>query len=113
MAEPSAAELKQLITDVLTKVTAVEGEISSLKVDQARLHVAVNNVQSMRLNTSETSEPSNKGKAVVGASVATIAPATPHKIKFPMFDGSSDPITWIHRCEQFFQQASWGIRLVS
>ncbi|CAN6195139.1 unnamed protein product [Urochloa humidicola] len=105
MAEPTNEELLQLMKDVLAKVTAVEGEVSSIKVDQARLHVAVNNVQSARMNTGELPEPSSKGKAVVGASVASIAPVTPHKIKFPMFDGSSDPITWIHRCEQFFQQA--------
>ncbi|CAO2146506.1 unnamed protein product [Urochloa humidicola] len=105
MAEPTNSELQQLIKDVLAKVTTVEGEVSSIKVDQARLHVAVNNVQSQKLESSPPPEPSNKGKAVVGSSVTTITPATPQKIKFPMFDGTTDPITWIHRCEQFFQQA--------
>ncbi|CAN6233485.1 unnamed protein product [Urochloa humidicola] len=102
MAEPTPFELKQLITDVLNKVTSVEGEVSSLKVDQTRLHVAVNNIQSQKMATADSAE--SKGKSVIGASVATIAPATSHKIKFPLFDGSLDPITWIHRCEQFFQQ---------
>nr|CAB3484909.1 unnamed protein product [Digitaria exilis] len=55
MAEPTIAELKELLSTVVAKLTTVEGEISSLKVDQARLHVAVNNVQSSRLDTSETS----------------------------------------------------------
>ncbi|CAO2147753.1 unnamed protein product [Urochloa humidicola] len=98
MAEPTAAELKQLIMDVLTKVTAVEGEVSSLKVDQARLHVAVNNVQSKNLEHLEPSSAGSKGKSVVGTSASMITPATLHKIRFPMFGGSTDPITWVHRC---------------
>ncbi|CAN6174004.1 unnamed protein product [Urochloa humidicola] len=93
MAEPSTAELKQLITDVLTKVTAVEGKVSSFKVDQARLHVAVNNVQSMLMEHVEPLGTIAKGKSIIRTSVSTITPATPHKIRFPMFDGSTDPIT--------------------
>ena len=41
MAKPTNDELKQLISNVLSKVTTVEGEVSLLKVDLARLHVAV------------------------------------------------------------------------
>ncbi|CAO2152414.1 unnamed protein product [Urochloa humidicola] len=109
MAEPSTSELKQLITDVLNKVTAVEGEVSSLKVDQERLHVAVNNVQSKKMEHGDTPETAgSKGKTVLGTSVSTITPATPHKIRFPLFDGSTDPITWVHRCKQFFRQAQSG-----
>ena len=102
MAEPSNSELKELINSVLTKVTAVEGEVSSLKVDQARLHVAVNNVQSERMEYAGSSAAGAKGKNVVGSS---FSPSAPHKLRFPMFDETSDPITWVHRCEQFFRQA--------
>ncbi|CAN6356164.1 unnamed protein product [Urochloa humidicola] len=105
MAEPSNAELKQLLNDVLSKVSTVEGEVSSLKVDQARLHVAVNNVQSQRFERCESSADGAKGKGTASSSVASITSASPHKIRFPTFDGSTDPITWIHRCEQFFRQA--------
>jgi hypothetical protein len=26
-----------------------------------------------------------------------------HKLEFPIFDGKSDPLSWINRCEQFFR----------
>jgi len=80
MAEPSNSELKELINSVLTKVTAVEGEVSSLKVDQARLHVAVNNVQSERMEHAESAAAGAKGKNVVGSS---FSPSAPHKLRFP------------------------------
>lgn len=44
MAEPSTFELKDLLTGLVTKLTTVEGKLSSMKVDQARLHIAINNV---------------------------------------------------------------------
>lgn len=24
------------------------------------------------------------------------------KLDFPVFDGSEDPLSWLHRCDQFF-----------
>jgi hypothetical protein len=39
-------ELKQLITSLSTNVTTLAADISHIKADQARLHVAVNKVQS-------------------------------------------------------------------
>jgi hypothetical protein len=39
-------ELKQLITSMSTNVTTLAADISHIKADQARLHVAVNKVQS-------------------------------------------------------------------
>jgi len=29
------------------------------------------------------------------------APHTTHKLRFPNYDGSDDPIGWLHKCEQF------------
>jgi hypothetical protein len=29
--------------------------------------------------------------------------AATHKLRFPKYDGSEDPLPWLHRCEQFFQ----------
>jgi hypothetical protein len=29
--------------------------------------------------------------------------AATHKLRFPKYDGSEDPLPWLHRCEQFFR----------
>jgi hypothetical protein len=26
-----------------------------------------------------------------------------HKLRFPKYDGSTDPLAWLHRCDQFFR----------
>ena len=96
MAKPTNDELKQLISNVLSKVTTVEGEVSLLKVDLARLHVAVNYVQSTRMEQAQSSTSGAKGKNTTSPTLATISTSTPHKLHFPMFNGTSDPITWIH-----------------
>nr|CAB3477288.1 unnamed protein product [Digitaria exilis] len=71
-------ELKQMMAELTTKVTTVEGDLSSLRVDQARLHVAVNNVQSANLPPHDSSSYGPKGKAVEGISSA----AATHKLRF-------------------------------
>jgi hypothetical protein len=85
----SLDDLKKLILDLA-------GEVTSLKADQARLHVTVNNVQSNRLLES-------KDKSVAGSFGGGVPPPTSHKLRFPKFDGSSDPLAWLHRCDQFFR----------
>jgi hypothetical protein len=77
--------------------------MSSLKVDQARLHVTVNNIQSSRIPFPDKSSSSgDKDKGVAGTPAGGAPPAT-YKLRFPKFDGSTDPLAWLHRCEQFFQ----------
>jgi hypothetical protein len=87
--DTSLAELKKLIADLAS-------EVSSIKVDQARLHVAVNNVQSNRIFAD------SKDKGVVGGSGGGGLPLASHKLCFPSYDGSTDPLAWLHRCDQFF-----------
>ncbi|CAN6203924.1 unnamed protein product [Urochloa humidicola] len=103
--EATLDDLKKLMGDLKTKVTAVEGEISSLRVDQGRLHVAVNNVQSDRLAFAESSHSGAKDKGVIGGPMLAAVQAVPHKLRFPKFDGSTDLIAWLHRCDQFFRAA--------
>lgn len=106
MAEPTTAELKELLLGLATKLTTVEADMSTMKVDQARLHVAVNNAQSKRMDGSESSTgPGNKDKHSAGSFSSSITTVPPHKLRFPAFDGTADPITWLHRCDQFFRQA--------
>jgi hypothetical protein len=125
MVDLALHDIKQLIQDVLskvailegkmvtvedgmkavgTKVSAVDGEIAAVKVDQGRLHVAINTVQSKQIEvvaTSGTSARDAPASSIGGA----ILNAASHKLHFPKYDGSRDPLPWLHRCDQFFHAA--------
>jgi hypothetical protein len=115
MGDTSLTELKNMMTDLMdkmtlmdgklasvhTKLVAVEGEITSVKVDQGCLHVAVDNVQPQRMEFTETSASGAKNNGPMTAA----PPAASHKLRFPKFNGTSDPIARLHRCDQFFRAA--------
>jgi hypothetical protein len=46
-----------------------------------------------------------KGKAVAGDGSSGSAPTASHKLRFPKYDGASDPLAWLHRYDQFFRAA--------
>jgi hypothetical protein len=94
-------EMKQLTTSLSTNVTTLAADISHIKADQARLHVAVNKVQS-EVVIDGSSSSGAKGKGVhcdgsVGGPTAT------HKLCFPTYESSTDPLAWLHRSDQFFR----------
>jgi hypothetical protein len=81
-------ELKQLLSNLAADVTAI-------KADQSRLHVAVNKVQSNIL--ADGSSATSRGRAVDTADGSS--PVASHKLRFPKYDGASDPLAWLHRCD--------------
>jgi hypothetical protein len=125
MGDSALHDIKQLLQDVLskvavlegkmvivedgmkpvgTKVSAVDGEIAAVKADQGRLHVAINTVQSKQIEAVVTSGTSARDApaSFIGGAVLN---AASHKLRFPKYDGSGDPLPWLHRCDQFFQAA--------
>jgi hypothetical protein len=74
-------------------------DVSTIKADQARLHVVVNKVQSDIVGDGSSSTGRGKGTSEASATTAS------HKLRFPKYDGASDPLAWLHRCDQFFQAA--------
>jgi hypothetical protein len=97
MGDTTRDELKQLIT-------SLAADVSTIKAYQARLHVAVNKVQSDVVGEGSSSSGS-KGKGVAGDGSAGSTPTASHKLRFPKYDGASDPLAWLHRCDQFFRVA--------
>jgi hypothetical protein len=84
MADAGLSDLKELLGDVLdkltsleTKLTAVDGELSTVKIDQRRLHDAV--------------------KAEKQAAFPGVL-----ELRLPEYDGTDDPDIWLHRFEIFF-----------
>ena len=74
----------------------MDTEISAVRQETSLISASVKNVQTQILDKQgcfDTHDASSSGK-----------PATPgHKLQFPKYDGSDDPITWLHIGEQFFR----------
>jgi hypothetical protein len=63
MGDSSIDDLKK----ILEKVSGLEGELSTFKVDQGRLHVAVNNLQTKKLESGDHSgKDSGTGQSSLG-----------------------------------------------
>jgi hypothetical protein len=89
----------------------LSSEVASLKVDQGRLHVTVNKVQSSQLNHTAKNdgpigatddEPRNVDSSQAGGMASALLNAATHKLRFPKYDGIEDPLPWLNRCDQFF-----------
>jgi hypothetical protein len=86
----------------------LSGEVASLKVDQGRLHVTINKVQSSQLNNNAKNDKPigellNEGSSQVGGMASALLNAASHKLRFPKYDGTEDPLPWLNRCDQFFR----------
>jgi hypothetical protein len=125
MGDSTLHDIKQLLQDVLgmvavlegkviamedglnavsTKMSAVDDEVAVVKADQGRLHVVVNMVQSKHIDAGATSGTSGRDAPASSIGSAVLNAAS-HKLRFPKYDGSGDPLTWLHRCDQFFRAA--------
>jgi hypothetical protein len=76
-------------------------DASTIKAHQARLHVTVNKVQLDVVGNGSSSS----GKGATGDAPGGPTPTTSHKLRFPKYDGTADPLAWIHRYDQFFRVA--------
>ncbi|KAG8083732.1 hypothetical protein GUJ93_ZPchr0016g2495 [Zizania palustris] len=123
----SMDDIKQMLKEILASTTdlqkrmvaqedkllwALSDEVTSLKVDQGRLHVALNKVQSSQLiNAAKNdipvgataNEPWNEGSSQAGGMANALLNAASHKLRFPKYDGTEDPLPWLNRCDQFFR----------
>jgi hypothetical protein len=93
-------ELKKLIATLSTNVTTLAIDVSTIKADQARLHVTINKVQLDVVGDGLVS--SGKSKGANGDAPGGPTPTTSHKLRFPKYNGTVEPLVWLHRYDQFF-----------
>jgi hypothetical protein len=93
----SATDFKTSMDKILAEITSVRDELTTLKGDQSRLTVAVNRLQT------DNHKPESSGGNDDHRAPNPPPPHTTHKLRFPKYDGSDDPIGWLHKCEQFFR----------
>jgi hypothetical protein len=88
------------------KIIKMSDSLATLQGNQGQLTVVVNRLQSEQLGDINT----HKGSPSVGTTVSVgtgdaVAHAARHghKLLFPTFDGSKDPLQWLNQCDQFFR----------
>ena len=96
----SASDFKTSMDKILAEITLVRDELTTLKGDQSRLTVTVNRLQTEK-HKAETSDGNDGHRPLILPPPP--CPHTTHKLRFPKYDGSDDPIGWLHKCEQFFR----------
>ncbi|KAG8070859.1 hypothetical protein GUJ93_ZPchr0012g19737 [Zizania palustris] len=88
----STTDLQKRMVAQEDKLATMSNEVASLKVDQGRLHVAVNKVQSSQLNNAAkndrpvgttANEPQNEGSSQAGGMASALLNAASHKLRFP------------------------------
>jgi hypothetical protein len=108
----STTDLQKRMVAQEDRLETLSGEVASLKVDQGWLHVAVNRVHSSQLNHAAKNdgpigatddEPWNVDSSQAGGMASALLNAASHKLRFPKYDGTEDPLPWLNRCDQFFR----------
>jgi hypothetical protein len=85
MAEPTTAELAALITKLTSTVESLQAKVDTLQLDQR-------------------ADSSSSQRDRVAHEHHNDRPPRFQKMDFPKFDGKSDPLAFLNRCESYFRQ---------
>jgi hypothetical protein len=84
------ADLRAVIDNMAASMTTMQG-------NQGQLTVVVNRLQSKKIVVSDDRNlQTSRGPVILAAHHG-------HKLLFPTYDGTEDPLPWLNRCEQFFR----------
>ena len=86
MAEPSNADLAKLIAGLSSTITSLQDDVATLKKDKEK--------------SSSSSGPGPGGDG----QHHNDRPPRFQKLDFPRYDGKTDPLIFVNRCESYFHQ---------
>jgi hypothetical protein len=104
--EESLANMSEQIEKLAAAFARLQANQETLQGDHFHLTMAVNHLQSEKIEDNTPSTPASRpGKATALENTDAIAHAAKHghKLLFPTYDGSEDPLPWLNRCDQFFR----------
>jgi hypothetical protein len=84
------------INELCVVVDTLASSLTTMKGNQSQLNVAMNRLQSDKLQADVST-----GTSAARDPLATAA-RHGHKLLFPTYDGTKDPLPWLNRCEHFF-----------
>jgi hypothetical protein len=72
------------------------------ELQHQELHAAIERVAATQRNLRQANQGRHRARDDdVDASDVAFLPTT-HKLEFPKFDGTNDPLPWLNRCERYF-----------
>ncbi|KAF0913912.1 hypothetical protein E2562_024979 [Oryza meyeriana var. granulata] len=85
----TAADFREALKKIFAEFTSIKSEITTIKGEQSRLSVAVNRLQSDKIEA----EGSARGGTTDAFSLEppSFPHQTAHKLRFPCYDGATDP----------------------
>ncbi|KAF0896296.1 hypothetical protein E2562_021451 [Oryza meyeriana var. granulata] len=86
----TAADFREALEKIFAEFTSIKSEITTIKGEQSRLSVAVNRLQSDKIEA----EGSARGGTTDAFSLEppSFPHQTAHKLRFPRYDGAMDPV---------------------
>jgi hypothetical protein len=87
--------VEEQIADLRTVIDNMAASMATMQGNQGQLIVAINRLQS-KIIVGDDNPQTNRDPVV---SVARHG----HKLLFPTYDRTEDPLPWLNRCEQFFR----------
>jgi hypothetical protein len=103
--EESIANMSVQIEKLVVAFAGIQANQETLQGDHSCLTVAVNPLQSEKIGdmAASASDPHHgKSTSADNANAITHAAKHGHKLLFPTYDGTEDPLPWLNRCNQFF-----------
>jgi hypothetical protein len=94
------------IVKLVTTIATIQANQETLQGDQSRLTMAVTHLQSNKIGDSDSSGmAAHHGQTMPTDNTDAIAHAAKHghKLLFPTYDGTEDPLLWLNKCDHFFR----------
>jgi TolA-binding protein len=89
-----------LTTQLKEHIKKADIDVDTLRQETRRLNTKIDNVQTQVLEKQGRFDKTSSSSSG-GDSFGPLPPPV-HKLRFPKYDGSEDPLDWLHKCEQFF-----------
>jgi hypothetical protein len=94
---PKPKTREEEIMELRTLVDTLASSLAAVKGKQGQLTITVNRLQSDKLSTDGDKAGQSSRDPV------SMAICHSHKLLFPTYDGTEDPLPWLNRCAQFFR----------
>jgi hypothetical protein len=94
---PTAKTVAEQIADLHAVIDNMAVSLATMQGNQDQLTVAVNRLQSEKIVVGDDRHPQTSRDPAISAAHHG------HKLLFPTYDGTEDPLPWLNRCEQFFR----------
>jgi hypothetical protein len=94
---PSNKSVAEQIADLRAVIDNMAASLATMQGNQGQLTVAINRLQSEKIVVGDDRPPQSSRDPAISAA------RHGHKLLFPTYDGTEDPLPWLNRCEQFFR----------